>query len=316
MARRTCRRGVLAALLSAVVASIAAAQGPPLEQSPDLFGPLRGRPRNTMDAGFLVPELESPATLPHGAWRFRTGIDYYSASLSKLEKGDFVEYDADLYENWYEFSYGIRDDVEISARIGAGELLEGDPDTITIFSGATPLLGSTDRGFNLTDLTLKVKWELLGAHPEHDLFGFALIAGAKIPLSGQHDMLNSGAVDVSFGGVAQYAIHRVNIFADLGVTVTGDQDIFETDFRTDDLVYFGAGVNAAINPHLAVALQVQGNTPGFTEVEPLNTIPVTVSGGILTDFFGPLLQISGGVGLSDTAPDFFGGIQVSYVFGH
>lgn len=306
-----------AALLFALIPSLAAAQGGFFKRAPEeeLRGPLRFRPRNFMDAWALIPEMETPRALAPGRWRLRVGSDFTKGSVRELDDSVFVDYDATRHDDFLELSLGFVGDFDLSLRVGTGELVGERNDEIVVFKGATQLLDTEERDFGFSDVVLKGKWAIMERGPPSGRASTAIVAAVRFPVSKQRNLLTTDAIDFSVSAQANYTAAAINVFGMVGYTLTGQESVFESSVDTDNIFAFGVGVNGRISEGVSLVAQIQGNTPLFSELDPVANPAFTLTAGVLADLGGPVLQAYVGTGLTQPRSDVVAGLQLIFFFG-
>lgn len=268
------------------------------------------------NAVHLVPEIESTHVVGSGDLRIAGGLSYDSTDVSRLVENErLVEFDAMLYTAWIEGAIGIRDAIELSARLSGGYLYQNQGDEIRVFDGLTQQLEPRRRDVDFERLVLGAKIEFLHADVDRRHPGVAVAVHFKLPLARNTNLLDNGEVDVGLGVHGSMPLGRLTVFLGGGYVLIGGERIFDPSERTSDLAFYGGGINFEMVDGLHVILQIQGHTNAFPGLSPIDSNPLLFTGGLRTGWGRVVLEGYIGKGWGQGASDFVAGVSVQYVPG-
>ena len=273
--------------------------------NPILYAPLKMGGNNLLHSLILIPQLEPAELVPFRKGYLQGGMEYNTGNFRREKKSWLLDYDANLIESFVNIRYGASPNTELSLNITRSSLNQDNRDLL-LLRGNTGYF-SGERNAGLSDLVFGAKFGIVSSSENDELpYSGALAVWWKKPLADKENILSSGGNDLAIAYMETNKIAK-NIFShtQLGITFTGEENVFKNDIAISNPVFYGAGLGFITSENISLIGQIQGNTNAFGKIKPLDKNPLSIHGGfrygIENRVFG---EFGAGFGLTDASSDF------------
>lgn len=264
-------------------------------------GPLQTSGNDLWHSLILIPSLEGAETVKTAELYLRGGLEYATGIFSRTSGVSRVGYDAEYVRPFVEGRYGFADRIELRGRVNTGALSEYSP--LILSDNGIQHLNGNDGGIGVSNVVLGVKIPALLQGP---MYKQSLSMSVKLPISNQKNLIDSDSVDVAITYFhTRYLRPDLTLHAYLGYTFAGKIDVFDNNFRPDDVVFYGAGLSWKLLDKLVWINQLQGNSSAFKDMAVLGAWPMMVHSGIRYSEDGKFYnEVGFGAGLNEESSDF------------
>jgi hypothetical protein len=267
------------------------------------YGPLQTRSQNPLYLQLLALPMEAPHTLQRREVETTLHTTFSNVFEHNITGNTLLNLDMELWRTALVFGYGLGRRIDIKIELpfvtngggfldgfvqdfhdtfgfpdGGRELVDENQFRYTLIQNSVELFNHDTQFFGLADLVVRIKIFILETRqlPVH----VALIPYVKFPIGRQSQGLSSGRFDAGLALLAQKSWGDFSVTSHVGGVILGGHKSIDNLLRRG-FVSFGQSIEYRIVSHLALIVQLTGNTSAFQNVEgtPLSDIVLDLNIG-------------------------------------